>query len=159
MSMPYTNAEIAGVFEGLAEVLEIKKELVFKVRAYRRAAEVIRSLPEPLEGMVRQGRELKGIPGVGEAIAKKIAELVATGRVATYEREKSSLPPIMQLLMDVPGVSPKTAWRVLQETGATTPGELERALDSGKLAWLPAAGPGSATEVRAALHAQARREG
>jgi DNA polymerase (family 10) len=150
--MPQTNAQIARVFDDLAEVLEIKKELVFKVRAYRRAAQVIRGLPEPLEEMVHRGRDLKGIPGVGEAIAKKVVELVATGRAATYEREKASLPPLFQLLASLPGLTPKTAWQLLQETGATTSAELEHALEGDSPAWLPLTGEGSAQALRAALH-------
>ena len=87
--MPPTNARIAALFDDLADVLEIKKDGWFKIRAYRRAAEAIRGLPETLESLVREGRDLKAIPGIGEAIARKIGELVATGRVATYERVSS----------------------------------------------------------------------
>ena len=152
--MPYTNTAIAGLFDDLADILEIKKELVFKVRAYRRAAQIIRELPESLEGLVRQGLRLESIPGIGQAIAKKIAELTATGRVATYEREKAALPEAFRLLVGLPGFSPKTAWRVVQETGVTSREELERAMAQVQLEWLPATGAVSVEAIRMGLRAE-----
>jgi DNA polymerase (family 10) len=105
-------------------------------------------MPESLERRVMEGRSLKGVPGVGEAIAGKIIEMVTTGRVATYEREKASLPEVAQLLLRVPGFTPKTAWRVVQELGATSADELGRAAAAGKPDWLPAAGEGSLEAIR-----------
>ena len=145
--MPPTNARIAALFDDLADVLEIKKDGWFKIRAYRRAAEAIRGLPETLESLVREGRDLKAIPGIGEAIARKIGELVATGRVATYEREKGSLPEAFRLLVDLPGFGPKVAWRLVQETGAETREELERALVGNPPAWLSIRGEGSVEAI------------
>jgi DNA polymerase (family 10) len=145
--MPFTNAQIAALFDDLADVLEIKKERWFKVRAYRRAAEVIRGFSETLEGLVQEGRDLKAIPGIGEAIAAKTAELVTTGRVATYEREKGSLPETFRILVDLPGFGPKLAWRVVQETGAETLEELGSALAGRPPTWLPIAGEGSVEAV------------
>jgi len=82
------NAEIAEVFREIARRLELKKENVFKIRAYRRVAESIDGLGEAVEKLVAEGR-LKEIPGVGEAITKKIAELVTTGRLEYYQRLKA----------------------------------------------------------------------
>jgi len=85
------NKEVAGVFLDIADLLEQKKENWFKVRAYRRAAGSIEELPMPVEQLVNEGR-LKEITGVGEAITKKITELLTTGRLEYYERLKSEFP-------------------------------------------------------------------
>jgi len=84
------NAEIARVFEDIAELLKLKKDNIFKIRAYQKAARSIEELPMEVEQLVRGGR-LKDVPGVGEAINKKITELVTTGQLAFYERLKAEL--------------------------------------------------------------------
>jgi DNA polymerase (family 10) len=82
------NDEIATVFRGIADLLEKRKDGWFKIRAYRGAADSIDALAVPAEQLRDQNR-LREIPGVGEAIAKKIAELVSTGRLEYYERLKA----------------------------------------------------------------------
>ena len=86
-----TNTEIAKVFLDIAELLKLKKDNIFKIRAYQKAAHSIEELAVPVEQLVAEGR-LKEIPGVGEAITKKITELVTTGRLAYYERLKAEFP-------------------------------------------------------------------
>lgn len=82
-----TNTEIAAVFNDIARLLRKKKENVFKVRAYEKAAGFIQEMPVAVEQLAREDR-LREIPGVGEAIAKKITELVTTGKLEFYERLK-----------------------------------------------------------------------
>ena len=74
----------------IADLLEQKKDNWFKIRAYRKAAGAIEGLPLPVEQLVAEGR-LKEVPGVGEAINKKITELVATGKLEYLERVKAEL--------------------------------------------------------------------
>lgn len=85
-----TNTEMAKVFQDIAELLKLKKDNIFKIRAYQKVAKSIEELPVAVEQLVREGR-LKEIPGVGAAIAKKITELVNTGRLEYYERLKAEL--------------------------------------------------------------------
>ena len=82
------NAEIAQVFEDVAGLLKLKKDNVFKIRAYQKAARSIEELSVEVEQLVAEDK-LKEIPGVGEAITKKITELVTTGRLGYYERLKA----------------------------------------------------------------------
>ena len=82
------NTEIAKVFRDIADLLQQKKDNWFKIRAYRKAADAIEELPLAVEQLVTENR-LKEIPGVGEAINKKITELVNTGRLEYYERLKA----------------------------------------------------------------------
>jgi DNA polymerase (family 10) len=88
------NQQIAAVFADIAQRLELKKDNIFKIRAYRKAARSIEELPVDIEQLAREGR-LREVPGVGEAIAKKITELVTTGKLEYYERLKaeSTQPP------------------------------------------------------------------
>ncbi len=83
-----TNSEISSIFTDIAARLKLKKENIFKIRAYEKVASSIAELKEPVSKLVAENR-LKEIPGAGEAIHKKLTELVATGRLAFYERLKS----------------------------------------------------------------------
>ena len=80
-----TNAEIAAVFIDIAARLKLKRENVFKIRAYENAAGFIMDWPVSVEQLARDGR-LGEVPGVGDAINKKITELVTTGRLEFYEK-------------------------------------------------------------------------
>ena len=84
------NSEIAQVFADIADRLESRKDNWFKIRAYRRAAGSIGELTVDVAQLVREGR-LKEIPGVGEAITRKITELVTSGRLEYYEKLKAEL--------------------------------------------------------------------
>jgi DNA polymerase (family 10) len=82
------NAEIAAIFEDIAEMLKLKKDNIFKIRAYQKVAREIKELSVEVEQLVREDR-LKEIPGAGEAITKKLTELVNTGKLAYYEKLKA----------------------------------------------------------------------
>ena len=84
------NTEIAKVFADIADLLKIRKDNIFKIRAYERVAKSIIELPVEVEQLVREDR-LKEVPGAGEAITKKITELVNTGRLEYYEKLKTEL--------------------------------------------------------------------
>jgi DNA polymerase (family 10) len=85
------NQEIAAIFDDIAQRLELKKDNIFKIRAYRKVARSIEELPVEVEKLVKEDR-LKEIPGAGEAITKKLTELVTTGRLEYYERLKAESP-------------------------------------------------------------------
>lgn len=85
------NSEISSIFTEIAEMLKLKKDNIFKIRAYEKVARSILELQEPLDKLAAENR-LKEIPGAGEAISKKITELVATGKLAFYERLKAEFP-------------------------------------------------------------------
>ncbi len=130
------NAEIAKVFEDIADLLELKGENVFKIRAYQRAARAISYLPKEIEVMVGLGEDLKAIPGVGEAIARKITELLNTGKLEYYEKLRAEFPPGISTLLTIPGVGPKTAMKLSSELGIQTIDELEQAIKDGRVAGL-----------------------
>jgi len=85
------NREVAQVFADIAHRLELKKENIFKIRAYRRVARSIEELPVEVEQLAKEDR-LEEIPGAGEAITKKITELITTGKLEYYEKLKAEPP-------------------------------------------------------------------
>jgi len=85
------NSEISFIFNDIAEMLTLKKDNIFKIRAYRNVARAIMELAVPVEQLAAENR-LNEIPGAGEAITKKITELVTTGRLDYYERLKAEFP-------------------------------------------------------------------
>jgi len=133
------NSEIAKVFQDIADLLELKGENPFKIRAYQKVVRSIEHLPVEVEQLVKEDR-LKEIPGAGEAITKKITELVTTGRLRYYEELKADFPEGISTLLDVPGVGPKTAMLLSSELGISSVDELEAAITSGKVASLPRMG-------------------
>ena len=90
--MTVTNQQIADLFQEMASLHEMKGDLIFKTLAYQKAANIISELPQSLESMVHRSENLKDIPGIGDAISKKIHEFVTTGRVASYDRLRAELP-------------------------------------------------------------------
>src|SRR5690606_620095 len=90
----------------MADLLEVKGESVYKIRAYRRAAEQLEQLPEELGEVVRSG-EIDRVPDFGKALAAKAREFVATGQVADHQALLSEYPAEVRELLRVPGVGPK----------------------------------------------------
>ena len=151
------NSEIAKVFQDIADLLELKGENVFKIRAYQRAVFSIEHLPQELEQLVKEDR-LKEVPGVGEAIAKKITELVTTGRLGYYETLKAEFPEGISTLLDVPGIGPKTAMLLTRELDIKSIDELEAAIVGGRVASLPRMGDKTAENIRHHLQALRRKD-
>ncbi len=85
------SSEVARVFQDIAVLLELKRENPFKIRAYQKVARSIKHLPVEVEQLVAEDR-LKEVPGAGEAITRKITELVTTGKLGYYEELKTEFP-------------------------------------------------------------------
>lgn len=130
------NVDIAAVFDSIAGLLELKGDNKFKIRAYARAAGIIRHLPEEMDMMHEEGKDFKDVAGIGDAIAAKSMELITTGRLRFYEELKAQLPDGIINLMDIPGIGPRTAYRVATELGIGTVEQLEAAISDGRLAGL-----------------------
>lgn len=139
-----TNQEIAEAFERVANFLEIKGELVFKINAYRRAAETLRPFRGDLASMSKS--ELLEIPGVGDAIAGKIQEIATTGKLELLEKLMLEIPIGLLEVLKVPNLGPKKTTRLWKELGITNIEELSTAAHSGKIRSL--AGMGEKTETR-----------
>ena len=141
------NSEMAEAFLDVAGLLELRGEGTYTIAAYRRAARVISTLPVEMGQMVREGRDLKELPGVGDAIAKKVVEMVTTGGIEYRDRMMAGLPAGIVGLMRLPGVGPKTAGRLWHELGVTSVEGLVQAIEAGRAADLPGMGERSAEKI------------
>jgi len=151
------NKEIAKVFQDIADLLELKEENPFKIRAYQRAARSIDHLPVEAERLVADGK-LREVPGVGEAITKKITELVTTGKLGFYEDLKAEFPEGISTLLDVPGIGPKTAMLLTKELDIKSIDELEVAIVGGKIVTLPRMGDKTAENILHQIQAVRRKK-
>ncbi|HEX4084323.1 MAG TPA: helix-hairpin-helix domain-containing protein, partial [Chthoniobacteraceae bacterium] len=147
--------EIADILENIGMLLELKGENAFKTRAYANAARTVETYAGNIEQMAREGR-LNGIPGIGEAIAKKITELVETGRLEYYESLRAEFPPTLFDLFDLQGVGPKKIKVLYEQLKVTSVPELEAACRDGRVAALAGFGDKSALKIRAAIEARGR---
>ena len=134
------NHEVAELLRNIAQLLEIKGELVFKIRAYEKAALVIDNLDEDIEEVWKQGK-LDDIPGVGEALTKKIGEFLETGKLDYYEKLKKDVPVDMEELGKVPGLGPKTILKLYKQLNVKNIKELEKAAKQRKIQNIGGLGP------------------
>lgn len=133
------NDEIAAVFYAIADSLEIKGENRFRVNAYRDAARHIDSLAEDLAIVAAEGR-LRSVPGIGEAIAAKIQEMLETGRIGFYERLKQEVPETLLELLQIPGLGPRKVKLLYDSLQVQGIADLQKALEEGRVASLPGMG-------------------
>ena len=152
------NTAIAKVFQDIADLLELKGENPFKIRAYQRAARTIEHLPKEMEIMFEEGEDLKNIPGVGEAIAKKTTELITTGKLGYYEDLKAEFPEGITSLLEIPGIGPKIAKRLSTELGITSVDELEQAIKDGRVAEMFRLGDKTADNILHQIQALRRKD-
>jgi len=139
------NREVAAVFAAIADLLEILGDDSRRAAAYRRASQRIAAHPAPVATLAAEGR-LKTIPGVGDAIAARIHEVLATGTCELLEQLRAELPETVLDLLQVPGVGPRTVHRLYHGLGIASIDELEAAAQAGRLRDLP--GMGERTEQR-----------
>ena len=118
------NQEIAKIFNDIADLLEIKGDNPFRIRAYRRAALNIESFAKDVAGM--SAKELMEIPGIGQDLAGKIEEYAGTGKVQAYEDLKKEVPEGLGILLSVPGLGPKTAKLLSEQLKVKNLADLER---------------------------------
>jgi DNA polymerase (family 10) len=152
------NTAIAKVFNDIADLLELKGENVFKIRAYQKAARAIEHYPRELKIMLDQGEDLESIPGVGEAIAKKTTELVTTGKLGYFENLKAEFPEGITNLLAIPGIGPKTANRLSSELGINSVDALEQAINDGRVAKLFRLGDKTADNILQQIQALRRKD-
>ncbi len=126
------NTLIAQIFRGIAQILEIKGENRFRIRAYERAAGNIESLADDLQSLISEGR-LKEIPGIGPDLSSKIKEIAATGKLKFFEELKKTIPSEMLDLLNIPSVGPKTAKLLFEQAGIQNIADLEEAIAHNKL--------------------------
>ncbi|MGQ9681172.1 MAG: DNA polymerase/3'-5' exonuclease PolX [Anaerolineae bacterium] len=140
------NRQAAGVLLQIADMLDIKGEVVYKSLAYRRAAQSILDLGRDINEVWVEGG-LRQIPGVGDALALKLDELLRTGRLQYLEELQDEVPAGVVSLLAIPDVGPKTAKLLWERLGATSIADVEQAARAGKLRELPGLGKRSEERI------------
>ncbi|MCB0103239.1 MAG: DNA polymerase/3'-5' exonuclease PolX [Anaerolineales bacterium] len=152
------NKQLANVFTLIANLLEIKGEIIYKTLAYRKAAESLESLGREASEYWKEGK-LADIPGVGKAIAEKIDELLSTGKLEFLEKVKTEVPESLAGWLQVQSLGPKKIALIWKTLNITTLAELETAAKEGKLRDLPGMGAKSETAILEGIAALSRRSG
>jgi DNA polymerase (family 10) len=134
------NEEVASAFDEIADLLSIQAENAFRIRAYRRAAQIIRGLPRELAEM-RATQEFDALPGIGEDLAKKIEELLSTGKLKALERLRRQVPPGARELLSLPALGPVRVRALCTEVHVRGVDDLRRALADGRLGAVRGFGP------------------
>jgi DNA polymerase (family X) len=153
-----SNREIADIFETVADMLEIKGEIIHRVLSYRRAGETIRELPRDLRAIRADGK-LTEIPNIGKTLAEKIEEMLDTGKLEFYERLAAEIPRGVVDIMRVNGVGPKKAKLFWEALDITSIEALEKAAREDKLRELSGMGAKSEARVLEGIEALARQTG
>ena len=133
------NLAIARIFSEIADLLEIKSENAFKIRAYRNASETIAHATDKLASCTEE--QLRAIPGIGKDLAAKIREIAETGDSRYHRDLLEQFPPTILDLLHLQGVGPKTVALLYTELGIKTIDELEAACGDGRVRGLKGLGP------------------
>ncbi|WP_425469527.1 helix-hairpin-helix domain-containing protein, partial [Paraburkholderia azotifigens] len=132
-SMPIHNADIADVFNEVAKLLEIQGGNPFRVRAYRNAARSVGEHARNVRTMIAEGADLKAIPAIGDDLALKIREIVATGSCSLLASLQAQLPSAVVALLSVPGLGPKRVRQLYEQLHLQSLEQLERAAAEGRI--------------------------
>ncbi|HEY0586128.1 MAG TPA: DNA polymerase/3'-5' exonuclease PolX, partial [Pseudoduganella sp.] len=146
-----SNAELAAMMRELADLLEIRGENPFRIRAYRNLARSLDTLAPAVQDMLARGEALEGLPGVGHDLAGKMADMVATGSCALLDSLRQSVPPGAHQLLDVPGLGPRKVALLQQALGVDNTAGLVAAARDGRLQHLRGFGGHTVERLLAAL--------
>ena len=146
------NEDVAAAFDEMAELLAIRGENPFRIRAYQRAAQVIRSLPRPLAEL-HGTEEFDALPGIGADLAGKIDELLRTGGLRALEQLRRKVPPGLRELLQLPGLGPTRVRALHASLGVRSIADLQRALKGERLARVRGFGPKLRTSLGEAITA------
>lgn len=151
------NLDLANIFSHIADILEIKGENPFKIRAYRRVTQVLENFPHDINKF-RGKNKLEDIPGVGEGIAEKIEELLDTGRLKYYENLKKDVPESLFEIMNIPDIGPKTVALLYKKLGIDSVKKLEKAISEHKIKDLPGMGEKTEEKIKEGIKLVKKRE-
>lgn len=150
------NQQLAAIFNLIADLLEIKGEVIYVILAYRKATESLQNLGREASEYWKEGT-LREIPGVGKAIADKIDELLTTGSLRFLEDLKKDIPASLAEWRQISGLGPKKIALIWKSLGITTMEELKQAAQDGKVAGLPGMGEKSAKLILDGMESLSRR--
>ena len=153
-----TNLEIARIFRRLADLLELRGENPFKVRSCRTAAETIEDTLTPLAELLEQGGvgALRELPGIGEAISKKISDLLLTGSFKLWDEVRREVPESVLDLLEVDGIGLKTLHILYHQFHLTNLPDFISFVEGGGLDSVPGMGEKLQQRIRGSLREMGR---
>ena len=131
--MAIHNSEIAGMFNRLADLLEIEEANPFRVRAYRNAARTVGGYSRNMADMVKEGKDLSELPEIGKDLASKIQTLVETGKLPLLREVEARTPAALSDLMKIEGLGPKRVKILYKELDIHSIEDLKRAARNGRI--------------------------
>jgi DNA polymerase (family 10) len=146
------NKEIAALFSRIADALEIKGEIGFKVIAYRKASRILEDLGEDIEKIAAE-KKLQEIPGIGSGIAAKIEEYLTTGKMKKYQEALSGVPESLLDLLEIQNIGGKTIHLVQKELGVRNLEDLKKVIADGSMAKLYGMGEKKVENIRKGIEA------
>jgi DNA polymerase (family X) len=148
------NEQIARRFNRMAALMEIRGEDPFRLRSYRMAAEAIETWPTSVKEIAKKegAAGLQEIPGVGNALAGKIVDLVDRGTFDAWEKLTAETPETVLDLLELPGVGPKTAAMLHRKFKIASLADLRRFVAGGGLETVDGIGPKGAERIKASLN-------
>ncbi|MGI9115813.1 MAG: DNA polymerase/3'-5' exonuclease PolX [Chthoniobacterales bacterium] len=153
-----TKEEIAGALEEIATLLELKDENPFKIRAYTNAARSIEAWGASFSDL-QSAEALEKIPGVGKAIAAKVAELAMTGRSKFLEELRAQFPAAILELFSISGLGAKKIKALHEQLQVSSIAELQAACESGRVAQLAGFGETTQGKICQAIQNRAKHAG
>lgn len=156
--MPVHNADIAAIFEEIADILEFEEANPFRIRAYRNAARAVQGLVDNLAHMVANDEDLTELPGIGKDLAAKIIEIVETGKCQALEKIRREAPAGLSELLAIPGLGPKRVHTLYTELDIHSPEQLLRAARDGRLRSLHGFGPKTEQTIIKNIEAHVRQK-
>ena len=155
--MPVANADIARELDKIADLLDIEGANQFRVRAYRRAARIVDTLPRGVDEMLSAGEDLDDLPGIGKDLAEKIRSLAAGRHLPMLDELEREVPPGITALLALPGLGPKRVHVLHEQLGVSDIAELAAAARAGKLRDLPRFGAGIEAKLLQAIAERAEQ--
>ena len=156
--MTVHNAEVAAVFEEMADLLEIEGANPFRVRAYRFAARTIRDLSGEVAEMVMRGEDLTSLPGIGDDLSGKIQEIVRTGTAAALEAQRKKIPATLTELLRIPGLGPKRVQALARHLHIRSLSDVQLAAQEGRVSGLQGFGKKTEQHILDTLAARTGEE-
>jgi DNA polymerase (family 10) len=153
-----TKSQIAEVLEEIATLLELKDENPFKIRAYANAARSLETFGGNLSDL-QDEEALAKIPGIGKAIAAKVKELAATGKLKYLEELRAEFPAAILELFSISGLGAKKIKALYDQLHITSIKQLREACESGRVAQLPGFGETTQAKISTAIEQRAKHSG
>lgn len=157
--MAIHNSEIAEIFDRLADLLEIKGENAFRVRAYRNAARVVYGLPKSAYDMLKNKEDFSELPGIGKDLAAKIEEIIRTGKLSLLEKVHRTMPEGLERIMQIQGLGPKRIKTLYDTLKIKSIAELKRAVKAHKVREIPGFGDRIEEDILREIERVKRAEG